>query len=298
MGRLANKNTGVINYMDLKKGSTRAVYWAMFFLLILITIICMAPPLWVIISSMKDIKEFLMIPPTIIPKSFHPEKLVKAWKMLNFGQYYLNTLGLAAGNVIFSITINGLAGYVLSRLKPKGSNLVFTLILWTLMLPNSVAMVPVFKNIVSVPLLGINLSNSYLPMWLMAGASAFNVLVFKSFFDGIPMSLIESARLDGCSDLGIFMRIVLPLSIPVVMTMLILTVDSTWKNFFWPYLILKNQDKYTVMVKIFTLGGSGTNSSIDIQMIALTFAIIPPAILFLFFQRHIMEGFTLSGIKG
>ena len=76
MGRLANKNTGVINYMDLKKGSTRAVYWAMFFLLILITIICMAPPLWVIISSMKDIKEFLMIPPTIIPKSFHPEKLV------------------------------------------------------------------------------------------------------------------------------------------------------------------------------------------------------------------------------
>ena len=298
MSRFANKRSGIINSMDLKRPQVRFLYWLIFFLLILLVLICVLPPLWVILSSMKDLKEFLQVPPTIIPKTFHPEKLAQVWKMLDFGKYYLNTLILAAGNVVFSITLNGLAGYVLSRLKPKGSTLVFTLMLWTLMLPNSVSMVPVFKNIVNVPLLHINLTDSYIPMWLMAGASAFNVMVFKSFFDGIPKSLIEAARLDGCSDLGIFFRIVVPLSIPVLMTMLILTVDGTWKNFFWPYLILRNQDMYTVMVKIFTMGGSGSNYTIDLQMIALTFSIIPPVILFLFFQRYIMEGFTLSGIKG
>ncbi len=171
---------------------------------IALVLICILPPLWVIVSSMKDLKEFLQVPPTIIPRSFHPEKLVKSWKMLDFGKYYLNTFILAIGNVIFSITLNGLAGYVLSRLKPKGSNVVFLMMLWTMMLPNSVAMVPVFKNIVNVPLLHINLTDSHIPMWLMSGASAFNVMVFKSFFDGIPKTLIEAARLDGCSDFGIF----------------------------------------------------------------------------------------------
>ncbi len=294
MSRFQNKRTGIINSMELKKPQMRLLYWVIFAVLMVLVLICILPPLWVIVSSMKDLKEFLQVPPTIIPRSFHPEKLVKSWKMLDFGKYYLNTFILAIGNVIFSITLNGLAGYVLSRLKPKGSNVVFLLMLWTMMLPNSVAMVPVFKNIVDVPLLHINLTDSYIPMWLMSGASAFNVMVFKSFFDGIPKTLIEAARLDGCSDLGIFFRIVMPLSVPVLMTMLILTINGTWKNFFWPYLTLRNQDMFTVMVKIFSM----ENSTIDLQMIALTFSIIPPVILFLIFQKYIMEGFTLSGIKG
>jgi len=298
MSRFTQKRTGIINYMDLKKAHIRLLYWVVFVLLCILAFVCMAPPLWVIISSTKDVKEFIMIPPTIIPRSFHPEKWIDVWNMLDFGRYYINTLALAAGNVVCSITFNGLAGFVLSRLKPRGSTLIFTLMLWTMMLPNSVAMVPVFKNIVNVPLLNINLTDSYIPMWLMAGASAFNVMVFKSFFDGIPSSLIEAARLDGCTDLQIFYRVVVPLSTPVIMTMFILTINGTWKDFFWPYLILRNQDMYTVMVKIFTMGGSGSNYTIDLQMIALTFAIVPPAIFFLFFQRYIMQGFTLSGIKG
>ena len=280
--------------MELKKPQIQLVYWVIFVLLIVLALICILPPLWVIISSMKDLKEFLQVPPTIIPKSFHPEKLMDTWEMLSFGKYYLNTFILAIGNVIFNIVLNGLMGYVLSRLKPKGSNVVFTLMLWTMMLPNAVAMVPVFKNIIDVPLLHINLTDSYVPMWLMAGANAFNVMVFKSFFDGIPKDLIEAARLDGCSDLGIFFRIIIPLSVPVIMTMLILTVDGAWKDFFWPYLTIRDQNRFTVMVKIFSMA----NKTVDLQMISLTFAIIPPVVLFLIFQKYIMQGFTLSGIKG
>jgi len=294
MSRFQNKRSGIINSMELKKPQIQLVYWVIFVLLIVLALICILPPLWVIISSMKDLKEFLQVPPTIIPKSFHPEKLMDTWEMLSFGKYYLNTFILAIGNVIFNIVLNGLMGYVLSRLKPKGSNVVFTLMLWTMMLPNAVAMVPVFKNIIDVPLLHINLTDSYVPMWLMAGANAFNVMVFKSFFDGIPKDLIEAARLDGCSDLGIFFRIIIPLSVPVIMTMLILTVDGAWKDFFWPYLTIRDQNRFTVMVKIFSMA----NKTVDLQMISLTFAIIPPVVLFLIFQKYIMQGFTLSGIKG
>lgn len=297
MSKFDMKNTGLINYTDLKNPKIKFLYWFCFTIMMIITMICLLPPLWVIMSSMKDIKEFFMIPPTIIPKSYHPEKLVEVWNMLNFGRYYMNTLAIAIGTMAFSIVLNGLTGYVLSRLKPKGSSVILLIMLWTMMLPDSVSMIPKFMNIISLPIIHVNLSNTFFPMWLMAGANAFFVLVFKSFFDGIPKALIEAARLDGCNDLGIFYRIIIPMSKPVIMVILILTLNGTWSDFLWPYLILKDPQMYTVIVKIFTMRGS-TGFSMDMQVVALAFAIIPPSILFIFFQRYIMQGFTLSGIKG
>jgi multiple sugar transport system permease protein len=296
MSRFGEKNTGIINYMDLRHPGVKFLYWVLFAFMLIVAFMCFAPPIWVLLSSMKDIKEFFMVPPTIIPKTFHPEKLIETWNKMNFFRYYINTFEVAAGTITVSIICNGLAGYVLSRLKPRGSSVIFMLMLWSMMLPNSVSMVPLFKNIVSFPIIGVNLTNTFIPMWLMAGANAFYVIVFKSFFDGIPKSLIEAARLDGCSDLGIFSRIVLPLSKPVMMVIVIFSLNATWGDFFWPYLVLKDTKMYTVMVKIFTMKGNG-GYSMDLQMVALTFAIIPPAILFIFFQKYIMQGFTLSGIK-
>lgn len=265
--------------------------------MLLLAFICLAPPLWVMLSSVKNVKEFYQVPPTIIPRTLEFEKIIEVWKKLNFFKFYGNTLALAAGNIVCAVLFNGLAGFVLSRLKPKGSKIVFMVILWTMIIPNSVSMIPLFKNIINVPLLNINLSNSFLPLWLMAGASAYYIIIFKSFFDGIPASLVEAARLDGCNNINIFARIIVPLSKPVIIVIVIFTLNGTWSDFLWPYLILKEPEKYTVMVKIFTLKSS-TGFPMDVQMVALVFAIIPPAVLFMFFQRYIMQGFTLSGIKG
>ena len=238
------------------------------------------------------------MPATLIPRSFHPEKLWETWEMLNFGQAYINTVIVLCGSLVMSLVCNGMMGYVLSRLRPRGYKLVLSLVLWTLMLPQSVSQVPLFKNFLSLPILGINITESYLPMWLLAGANAFYVLIFKSFFDSIPQSLIEAARLDGCTNLGIFFRVMLPLSKPVLMVIAIFTINASWSDFFWPYLVLGSRSElYTVMVKIFYMAGSSGYSE-DIQVVALIFTIIPPTILFLFFQRYIMSGFTLSGIKG
>lgn len=289
---------GIISKFDMQNPSVKVLYGLIWFFLILAVLLCFVPPLWCMTSALKDSREFFSVPATIIPRSFHPEKLWETWEMLNFGQAYLNTIFVLCGSLIMSLVCNGMMGYVLSRLRPRGYKLVLSLVLWTLMLPQSVSQVPLFKNFLSLPILGINITESYLPMWLLAGANAFYVLIFKSFFDGIPQSLIEAARLDGCTNLGIFFRVMLPLSKPVLMVIAIFTINASWSDFFWPYLVLGSRSElYTVMVKIFYMAGSSGYSE-DIQVVALIFTIIPPTILFLFFQRYIMSGFTLSGIKG
>lgn len=297
MAGFHDKKTGIIREVDLKNLKVRIFYWICFALISIMALICLLPPLWVILSSLKDINEFYAVPATIIPRSFHPEKLVETWKKLNFALYYLNTAKVVVGAVIFSILFNGLAGYVLSRLKPRGSKVIMALMLWTMMLPTSISLVPLFKNIIKVPVLNINLTNSFLPLWFMAGASAFFVIIFKSFFDTIPASLIESARIDGSNELYTFLKIVLPLSKPVIMVIIIFTVNAVWADFLWPYMILRDKNMYTIMVKLFQMK-KAIGYSTDLQVIALTFSIIPPAILFIIFQRNIVEGFTMSGIKG
>ena len=289
---------GIISKFDMQNPSVKVLYGLIWFFLILAVLLCFVPPLWCMTSALKDSREFFSVPATIIPRSFHPEKLWETWEMLNFGQAYLNTIFVLCGSLVMSLVCNGMLGYVLSRLRPRGYKLVLSLVLWTLMLPQSVSQVPLFKNFLSLPILGINITESYLPMWLLAGANAFYVLIFKSFFDSIPQSLIEAARLDGCTNLGIFFRVMLPLSKPVLMVIAIFTINASWSDFFWPYLVLGSRSElYTVMVKIFYMAGSSGYSE-DIQVVALIFTIIPPTILFLFFQRYIMSGFTLSGIKG
>ena len=132
-------------------------------------------------------------------------------------------------------------------------------------------------------------------MWIMYGASAFKIIVFKSFFDGLPQALIEAARIDGCGEFKIIPKIILPLCIPVVVTMIILTLREAWSDFFWPYLVLRDKERITVMVELFSIQNL---IPLDELVLLLSFSILPPTILFIFFQKYIIQGFTLSGIKG
>ena len=296
MKAFEQKQTGLLTAFDFNKTSVKIGYWIMFSIVLIAAVISAFPPIWVFLSGFKDVKEFLSTPPTLFPHSFHPEKLVEVWRDLNFGRYYLNTLAAAGGDLAFCLVVNGLAGYVISRLKPKGSALVFTLILWSMMLPNSVSTVPLFMTFIDFPVLHISMVNTYFPMWLMKGANAFNVLLFKSFFDSIPMSYLEAARIDGSSDLGIFSKIILPLSKPILMVVTIFSINATWAEFFWPYLVLKDKSMYTVAVQIFKMKSLGY--AIDKYVIVLMFSILPPAVIFMFFQKYILQGITMSGIKG
>lgn len=290
------KESGLLTSIDFKRRKVRVGYYLMLAFIIFVSIVCLFPPLWIFMSSFKDVKEFLQSPPTFWPRSFHPEKLPEVWQTLNFGKYYWNTVKMALGELVFCILSNGIAGYVISRLKPKGSALFFTIILWTMMLPSSISMVPLFMTFMDFPYLHVDLLNSYIPMWLMAGANAFYVLLFKNFFDTIPMSYVEAARIDGCSDVGIFARIILPLSKPILMVVTIFSINGSWESFFWPYLVIREKQLDTVAVQLFKMKNAGY--TMDKYMIVLLFSIIPPAAVFLVFQKYIMQGITMSGVKG
>lgn len=294
--KFSTKTQGLLNFADLKKPKFILLYWVMFAILFLISLVCLLPTLWVGLSGFKDVSEMYAVPPTIIPKSFNVGKVADVWFKVNVLKYFTNSVMLIIGCWAFDIVVNGLAGYVLSRIKPVGSSVIETLVFWSMLLPG-ISMVPLYMTFVDVPLLHINLIGNYLPIWVIAGANAFNILLFRNFFNSIPMSYLEAARIDGCTDLGIFGKIILPLSKPIIMVVTIFSITGTWGNFMWPYLILGNTNLEPVAVMLYRLS-TGSSLMDNEYMLLLMISIIPMIIMYAIFSKHIMGGLNMSGLKG
>ena len=289
------KNNTIILPVERKDSFSRIIYVVAYAILGIFAVICLFPPLWVLMSAFKNINEFLSMPPTIIPRSFEPGKIVEAWEQANFGMAYVNTLCLGLGQLAFSLVFNGLGGYVLSRLKPKGWKFIFMIITWTMMMPHSMNMVPLYMTFIDMPLIHVNLSNTWLPFWIMAGASPFYILLFKSFFDSIHMSYIEAARMDGCTELGIFTKIIMPLSKPIMFSVALFVTNNIWGDFLWPYLLIRDESMFPTGVKIYKMGAGARQ---DIYFMSMFFVMLPPIIIYLVFQKYLMKGLALGGVKG
>ena len=289
-----NISTRLINDMDIKKPEYKIIYVIIVLFLLLMCMITILPTLWVFASAFKSTKEFLAVPPTIIPRSFEPEKVIQVWGNVNFLRYLRNSVILIAGDLVCSICFNGMAGYVFSKLKPAGSAFIYRLIFITMLLPTSMNLIPLYSEFVKFPLLGINITGTFMPLWMMSAFSAFNIMLFKNFFDSIPMSIVEAARIDGESELGIFAKIIIPLSKTIVMVVAIFTIVASWGNFMWPFLILKKETMQPVSVMLYNMQ---SQLSVDKYMVVMMLSIIPPLIVFLCFSKQIMSGMTLGGVK-
>jgi len=302
MSRFSGKTVGIITKVEMRKTSNRVVYWLWFGILLIVSAVCVLPPLWLFVSSFKSIPEFFAQVPTLLPKHFDWHKFFETWKIMNFQRFYLRSLEMAAGDIAFSLVLNSMFGYALSQLKPKGAKFLTALLLWTVLLPNTLSIVPVYANIVRFPLFHFSLTDTFLLMWLMSGANAFFVLSFKSFFDSIPAAYSEAAMLDGANKLQIFTRIIAPMSRPVYFVIAIFTLTNSWSNFFWPYLVLTKEELQTVMIRLYTMTPNSTATmglAIDQQLMGIVYAILPPVVIFFFLQKYIMRGgLTLGGIKG
>ncbi len=283
--------TGIISAMDLKRGSTRTLYWFLFAVCIFLVFVCLIPPLYVMLSSLKSVQEFYSVPPTIIPRTIELFKIVDVWKNTNFARHYISSLTMIVGCVVATLVFNGMAGYTLAILKPRGYKIGFAIIMWSLMMPTVINIVPVMINLTKMRLI-----NSYLPLWLGYGANAFQIMLFKSFYESLPYSLVEAARIDGCNSLGVFGKIIFPMSKPITMVITVLTVNVAWSDFLMPYLVLRDKNMMTVMVKVYDMANSHFPK--DYQMVALLFAIVPPAIIFIFFSKYFTQGVSIGGVKG
>jgi len=288
--KYANKEDGTIRFYDLHSTRNKILAIIIFVICIGMVIVAVFPAIWVFLASFKDIKEFRKNP-TILPENYNIQVFIKTWNDLKFFRFYINSFIVVIGSVISSVMFNGLLAYGLGILKPKGHKVLFSLVMWSLLIPATTSVVALFVNINR-----IGLNQSFVPLWLAMGANAFYVILFKQFFEGLPKELIEAAKLDGCSYFQTFLKIILPLSKSIVMVVAIFTVNAAWSDFLLPFLVLNGSGKETVMVRLFMFR---TSSTTDVEVLrAVAFSIIPPIILFTLFQKQITAGVTTGALKG
>lgn len=290
-GFFNNMNSGILFPSDMKKIQYKLLYGALSLIMLIFLVVALVPVLWILLAGFKDVGELYSKNAQFFPQHIRLGKLGEAWTALKFYKFYINTFILAGGAVVVEIISAGLAGYVLSRLRPKGSGIVYTIVTIIMVWPATMTTVPIYMMIKNMGLL-----NNYMPIWMMHLGNAFNIMLFKNSFDGISNSLVEAAKIDGATDIGIFLKIIVPLSVPVIMTVAIFTFNGECGNFFWPYLLVQNDTLRTMGIHLYKMKSS--TLSLDYQMLSIVFAIIPQFVVFVFFNKYIVGGINIGGVKG
>ena len=280
----------------MKKRRGKFLYWLVFTLVIgLFTIAFVVPLLWMVLGAMKDAPELARNPPTLLPESFGAGAYTEAWQFMDLAKYFTNTVIIAAGALLIQLAVQIPAAYALSKLRPLLGKWILGLMLATLMLPASALLVPTYLAITEVPIFGVNLVNSPAAIWFPAAANAFNIYLLKRFFDQIPTELLDAARIDGAGSVTTMVRIVLPLSRPIIAVVSIFSIVAAWKDFIWPLLVLQDPEIQTLSV---ALQRFEPDTPINLMLAGLVLASVPMVVAFLIFQRQILAGLTAGSLKG
>lgn len=255
--------------------------------LLLLVVFGAGPLYWMIKAAISPTPEITASPLRLWPRHARLGNVHDAVTILHVNTYLVNSLVLAAGCLVAQLLVSVGAGYALSVLRPRYGALLNGMFLATLLVPTSVALVPLYLTVLDLPGFGVNLVDTPWAIWLPAGANAFNVLLVKRFFDGIPRELYEAARMDGAGSITLLTRIVLPMSRPVLAVVSLFTVIGSWKDFIWPLIALPDLDKQPLAV---ALPQIARNSDQGLLIAGLVVASVPPLLLFSFFQRQIVRG--------
>ncbi len=263
-------------------------------LLMALAVLFLSPFGWLIITALKDLSELAAFPVLFWPA--HPEwgNFVQALTSINFGAYATNSFILATMNSVLVTFSSALVGFGFARLRGIGKRQLFLLMLSTMMLPSILTVIPTY-----VIFARLGLIDTYWP-WVLGGlgSSPFLSFLFRQFFSGIPVELEEAAIIDGCGYFRIFWQIFLPLSLPVIVTSLILSFNGVWGDYITPSLFL-NQDNTTLSVAM-SAGYTDPHGDVLTNVVAAgaILYILPVLVLFFFAQRSFVRGITTTGLKG
>ena len=270
------------------------------------TVVSVFPYLWAFLTSVKSNDEVLQIPPRLLPSVWHFANYVQAMQAQDFGRFFFNSFVVAIISCVAQLVLASTAGYAFARLDFPGRNLLFALVIATLMVPFQVTLVPLFIMAKNWPLAGgnnllgqggIGLFDSYWGLTLPQFAAAFGIFLLRQFFLTLPYELEDAARLDGCSEFDIFRQIVLPLSGPALATLGIFAFQNAWNDYVWPLVIIKSETMKTVQIG---LAAFQRRDSTDwtLLMAATIVATLPIVVIFLLGQRYFTQGIALTGLKG
>jgi multiple sugar transport system permease protein len=244
--------------------------------------------------------ELYAIPLPLNVQNISQENFNEALRLLPFGRYLVNSLILCGGTVAGQLVICSLAAYSLSKLRVKFGGGVLLLFLTSLMVPFEVLIIPLYLIMKNFPLgmagSGWNLLNTYWALILPGVFSAFAILVMKDFIDGIPNEIVYAARIDGCTEMGLFFRFILPMSGSILAILAVFGFVTAWNGFFWPLIVLNNPDYYPLMLGVQKLVDAGEPWNVVVA--SLTLATIPSVLLLIIFQRWLIRGIAYSGIYG
>ncbi|EPG1130398.1 carbohydrate ABC transporter permease [Listeria monocytogenes] len=276
--------------MNQYRQKSRGAQIAVITILTVVGFFMILPFIWMVLSSLKTDAEILKIPPTIWPETFTLDNFTKLFTEMDFAIYLKNTLIIVFFS-FFGLFLNAMAGYGFAKFKFKGKNKLFYLVLATMMIPGQVTMIPVY-----LLLNAAGLTNTMTGIVLPGLVGAFGIFLFRQFMSTISDDLLEAARLDGASEFYIFWRIVIPISRPVLAVQGILTFIAGWNSFLWPLIIANDEKFYTLSVGLQLLKGQ-YGSNYALQMAGATFMVIPIILIFMTFQKYILKGFNVSGMK-
>ena len=296
--RATLRNRGVL----LRRGIGRGTIYAA---LVFMSIVYFLPIWWMVITSVKSLKETYSYPPTFFPRTFTLEGYASAWEYMPWPRHFANTMTIVLGSLGGIILSSTLCAYGFARLRFPGRDTVFIIMLASMMLPSQVTIIPTYIFFQKLGWLD-SFKPLIVPAWF--GGGAFNIFLIRQFFASIPMELEDAARIDGCSRLGIWWKIMLPLSKPVLTAVTVFTIQGKWNDFFGPLIYLNSKDKLTLALalQVFqTLAGS-LSQNVGYQDIGLATALmaasslvaVPMIVLFVAAQKYFVQGIQMTGIKG
>ncbi|MFI6819032.1 carbohydrate ABC transporter permease [Nonomuraea sp. NPDC050328] len=274
-----------------RPGEYRGQPWIYGVLVVGLVVVCL-PFVWMVFSSFKPEGEIWRFPPTFLPERPTTANYADLLTQLDFGRLAFNSVLIAlvstAGNLLFC----SMLGYALAKLDFPGKRLVFGLVMSKLMIPGMVLVIPTF-----VVVAALGLINTYAGIILPGLAGPMGVFMMRQFMLGLPDDLAEAARIDGAGEYRIFFRIFLPLCKPALATLGILTFLGSWNSFLWPLMVAQDKDLFTLPVGVALFAFDHQNTDYGVLLAGSTMLVLPVIAVFLFFQRHFVQGIATTGLK-
>ncbi len=278
----------VLDKIYLRETSYRLI---LYLLLFAGCAVMLLPFFWMVTTSFKESSEVMRMPPQWLPKDWQWENYIKAWNVAPFGRYFFNSFFVSIVTTIGEVITTVMAAYAFAKMRFFGKNVLFAILLGTLMIPGEMLLIPNY-----VTLYKFHWLNKYQALIIPWLASVFGIFLLRQFFRSIPDELQDAARIDGCSRFRFLWQVMVPLSKPAIMTVALLKFLGSWNAFLWVLIVTNSEKMRTVPVGL-TMFSSEVGTAYEQLMAASVLAIIPILILFFFTQKQFIQGVARTGIK-
>jgi multiple sugar transport system permease protein len=276
-----------------RRWGRRQTTWAIGLVVGLGSLAALYPFLWLILSSFKSSAEIIAWPVKLLPQVWTTSGFELVWTQTNLPRAYANSLLVTAAIVITVLFTSSLGGYAFARLQFPGRQALFAFTLATTMVPFVTLLIPLY-----LVMMRLHLLNTYAALWLPAAVSPFGIFLCRQFIHNIPRDLYDAAKVDGAGDFRIYAQIILPLIKPVLGILAVLTSLSSFNAYLWPLVALNDEKLYTLPLVLAQISSSLGFTNYQAVMAGSLLATVPPLVVLLVFQRHIVQGIAMTGLKG